>query len=191
MFDINIYDDMNLNIFLKGKDIPQIVIDSLDLIQVKHYNFQNQIVTGFIVCNKNISNDLKLVFDDLLKLKFPINSVIPVSEFNWDDMESVKHNNSSCFNYRFVIGSTSVSDHATGSAIDINRFQNPWVHPNAHKIEGRVYDKKQIGTINDEVVNIFKKYGFGWGGELKNPDYQHFFKQDLELKKKILEIKKD
>lgn len=35
-----------------------------------------------------------------------------------------------------------------------------------------------MGTIldNSEVVEIFKKYGWSWGGHWKNPDYQHFFK---------------
>lgn len=172
--------------YLIGIEIPTILRENLDIINIKHYDFDNQIVDGTIICNKKISNDLKLVFDDILKIKFPINSVIPISEFKWDDMESVKLNNSSCFNYRLVIGSTKLSDHSTGNAIDINPFQNPWVHPSAHKIEGRKYDKKQIGTINDEIVTIFKKYGFSWGGDWRNPDYQHFFKPDNELKEIIL-----
>lgn len=172
--------------FLKGIEIPSILKDNLDCISVKHYDFNNQISNGFIICNKKISDNLKLVFNDLLKLNFPIHSIIPISEFKWDDMESVKFNNSSCFNYRFVIGSNKLSDHATGNAIDINPFQNPWIHPSAHKIEGRKYDKKQMGTITDEVVNIFKKYGFSWGGDWKTPDYQHFFLADNELKDIIL-----
>lgn len=177
-----------LDIFLKGKDIPQILIDSLSLVEVKHYDFDGQIVNGVVVCNTNIADDIVSIFDEILKIKFPINSVMPISQFNWDDMESVLNNNSSCFNYRNVIGSKSISDHATGSAIDINPFQNPWIHPNAHKIEGRKYDPKQIGTVDANIVSIFKGHGFLWGGDWRNPDYQHFFKPDNILKSKLLEL---
>ena len=103
-------------------------------------------------------------------------------------MISVKDNNTSCFNFRYVIGSDKLSDHSTGNAIDINPMQNPWVHPSSHKIEGRKYDPSQKGTITEEIVNIFKKYGWDWGGNWRNPDYQHFFKPDMELKKQILSL---
>jgi hypothetical protein len=167
-----------INIFLKNKEIPDFIKDQLDLIQVQYCDFNDNITSGFIVCNKNIALDLKNIFKELKDIRFPIYSIIPISEFNWDDKESVINNNTSCFNYRVVIGSNKISDHATGNAIDINPFQNPWVHPSAHKIEGRIYNKKNKGTITKQVVDIFAKYGFGWGGVWRNPDYQHFFKSN-------------
>lgn len=30
--------------------------------------------------------------------------------------------------------------------------------------------------LGDTWLNIFSKYGWSWGGNWKNPDYQHFFK---------------
>lgn len=46
------------------------------------------------------------------------------------------------------------------------------------------------GTILEkgQVVEIFKKYGWSWGGYWKNPDYQHFFKGgdfNKEIKNKL------
>jgi hypothetical protein len=163
--------------------IPKIVIDNITSINVEYIDFDGSVKNGDIVCNKNISFELSKIFGEIFNLKFPISKIRPIEYYNDDDMESVKDNNTSCFNFRYVIGSDKLSDHSTGNAIDINPMQNPWVHPSAHKIEGRKYDPSQKGTITEEIVNIFKKYGWDWGGNWRNPDYQHFFKPDMELKK--------
>lgn len=170
-----------------GKDIPEIILNNITRIKVRYFNFDNEIEIGYIDCNKKISSELQEIFYKILELEFPIRHISPISEFNWNDYDSVLANNTSCFNYREVIGSTKISDHATGNAIDINPFQNPWVHPSAHKIEGRIYNPSQKGTITKDVVEIFKSYDWSWGGNWKNPDYQHFFKSDDELKSKIVQ----
>lgn len=161
---------------LKGKEIPKEILEVLVITTVKYYGFDDIIHQGDIIVHKKLEDDVKGIFEDLLSIKFPIQSIIPISEFEWSDYQSCKANNSSCFNYRVVAGTTELSEHAKGCAIDINPFQNPWIHKNAHKIEGRVYKAGNKGTINDDVVQIFNKYGWNWGGIWKNPDYQHFFK---------------
>jgi hypothetical protein len=35
-----------------------------------------------------------------------------------------------------------------------------------------------------QVVDIFEKYGWSWGGNWRNPDYQHFFKRDVNKRVK-------
>lgn len=170
--------------------IPQGVRQQMCVIKVNYFGFDGITKSGRIVCHKSIASDLNEIFIHLLGIKFPIYSIIPISEFEWDDKKSVAVNNSSCFNWRFVIGSDKLSDHALGLAIDINPMQNPWIHPNAHKIEGRKYDESQKGTItkNSEILEIFKSHGFSWGGDWKNPDYQHFFKPDTEIKSGIIRL---
>jgi len=170
-------------------NIPKIILNNITDIQVRYINFDGHTKFGTIICNRKISEELKLIFNEIYDLKFPIYQINPIEKFNNDDMESVKSNNSSCFNYRKVIGSNNLSDHSTGNAIDINPMQNPWVHPSAHKIEGREYNINKVGTITKNIVDIFKKYGWGWGGEWRNPDYQHFFKPDNDLKNQILNEK--
>lgn len=172
-------------------EIPQIVKDNITSISVKYIDFDNRTKSGEIICNKQVADELKEIFKELYVMKFPIFQINPVSKFNNDDIESVKNNNTSCFNFRLVIGSTKLSDHSTGNAIDINPIQNPWVHPTAHKIEGviREYNPDAKGTITPEIVSIFKSKGWSWGGDWRNPDYQHFFKADNDLKSKILNIK--
>lgn len=176
------------NFIKESIDIPQDVKSQMCRVHVKYIGFDGITKSGHIICNKIIAEDLHEIFLHLIGIKFPIYSIIPISEFGWDDKKSVAANNTSCFNWRFVIGSDKISDHALGLAIDINPMQNPWVHPSAHVIPGRKYDESQRGTIskNSEVVEIFKSYGFGWGGDWKNPDYQHFFKSNQEIKNKII-----
>lgn len=67
------------------------------------------------------------------------------------------------------------SYHVYGAAIDINPSQNPHCRSGAAvDPEGRC-DSKQPYTIPDELVGIFKDYGFTWGGNWRrNKDYMHF-----------------
>lgn len=169
-------------IFESINKIPSIILNSILTIEVKYYGFDDQIHTGKIECNKKIADDLINIFNELLNIKFPIYQIYPISKYNYNDELSVRANNSSCFNFRVVAGTNKLSDHATGNAIDINPMENPWVHPSAIKIPGREYNLDKKGTIDKSVVDIFMKYGWTWGGNWKNPDYQHFFKPDPELK---------
>ncbi len=167
---------------------PEFLKEYITTISVEYINFDGEVIIGEVECNKNISSDLLSIFKELLEIKFPLYSILTVNNFDYDDLLSVKANNSSCYNFRLVIGAKMLSDHSTGSAIDLNPIQNPWIHPSAHKLEGilREYVPGIKGTVTKEVVAIFKKYDFEWGGDWVNPDYQHFYKPDESLKKLIL-----
>ena len=178
------------NFIKENVDVPQEIKSQMCGVRVKHIGFDGVTKGGRIICNKTIAEDLHEIFIHLMGIKFPIYSIIPISEFNWDDKESVSANNTSCFNWRFVIGSDKISDHALGLAIDINPMQNPWIHPSAHSIPGRSYNTSKKGTItkDSEIVEIFRSHGFKWGGDWKNPDYQHFFKPNEEIKNSIIKF---
>lgn len=126
--------------------------------------------------HKDVQNEVKNIFSEIKELKFPIFQIKTIDNYNYDDEESVKANNSSAYNFRFVSNTTKLSDHAIGLAIDINPVQNPWIHPSALNLFPYNIDAKGTIIENDAVVNIFKKYGWSWGGHWRNPDYQHFFK---------------
>jgi len=57
----------------------------------------------------------------------PLKKLLLIDEYGGDDDLAVADNNTSCFNYRVVAGSTKLSRHALGLAIDINPFYNPYV----------------------------------------------------------------
>jgi len=64
-----------------------------------------------------------------------------------------------CFNIRRKRGGSKWSTHSWAIAIDLNAKWNPMGH------------KPQM---HHEIVAIFEKYGFYWGGRWKRPDGMHF-----------------
>lgn len=98
------------------------------------------------------------------------------------DTASMNDDNTSGFNYRMVAGTSSVSMHGYGRAIDINPFENPWcpggtVYRNQRQsaaYANRSNMRPHMIYADSEVTRLFKKYGFRWLGETGTRDYQHF-----------------
>jgi hypothetical protein len=64
-----------------------------------------------------------------------------------------------CYYPRFIAGTTSLSNHSFGLALDFNVPGN---------------QRGTVGEMNREVVSIFKKWGFAWGGDWSFTDPMHF-----------------
>jgi peptidoglycan L-alanyl-D-glutamate endopeptidase CwlK len=155
------------------------------LITVKYYSMDKQIHQGQLVVDEDLSNDVKKVFALALKERFPIYSVIPISdkrfrkENRWDDELSMEANNTSAFNYREITGGGRPSNHAYGRAVDINTFLNPYIKGNIILPRGATYDPKIDGTFTADspIVREFVRLGWTWGGNWTSlKDYQHFEK---------------
>lgn len=153
-------------------------------VEVNYIGFDGKDKTGIIEVHKLVSDEVKKIFDEIKESGFPIEKINPIKNYNYSDEQSVRDNNTSSYNFRFVGSTTKLSDHAIGLAIDINPYQNPWVHPSALNLTK--YNESLKGTIliGSKIVEIFEKYGWSWGGKWRNPDYQHFFKGG-ELNKSI------
>jgi peptidoglycan LD-endopeptidase CwlK len=160
---------------------PQEVLDRQGLIGVEYYSFDTKLHRGQIVVDVDLVDDTKRVFDLIKRRRFPIQSVIPIADprYNFDDGKSVYANNVSGFNYRFIAGTDRLSNHALGRAVDINPFINPYIRQDYRMPEGVDYDPKAVGAITEdgEIVELFKKLGWEWGGDWTDrKDYQHFQK---------------
>jgi len=172
--------DMTFDEAVEGIDFPIEIRKNLTLINVMYVSFDNKIHKGQIVIHKKLSAELKEIFDELLAKRFPIDKVIPIVKYNWDDYSSMNDNNSSGFNYRVIDGTDKLSNHSFGVAVDINPKQNPFIAGKKVLPKGATYNKKEIGTITPEsvVVKAFKKRCWEWGGDWKSrKDYQHFEKK--------------
>ncbi|WP_297906218.1 M15 family metallopeptidase [uncultured Parabacteroides sp.] len=113
--------------------------------------------------------------------------MVLVDEYNADDERSMQANNSSSFNFRFIHGTSKLSTHSMGYAIDINPKYNPYVKESNGKI---IYSPENAKEYIDRSANFpykidhndlcfkeFKKRGFTWGGDWSHlKDYQHFEK---------------
>lgn len=163
------------------KECP-IAISDLSLLEVRHYNFSNQILNGQLIVLGSLAEDVINIFKELFILKFPIHSIKLINEFDGDDELSMAANNSSCFNFRTILGTDLLSMHSYGAAIDINPLQNPYIiQPPSDNIFPKngleFLDRNNIRAgMVEPIVEIFNKYGFTeWGGNWRTPiDYHHF-----------------
>ena len=165
---------------ISGINIPQAIIDQMELLTVEYFGYDGKLHVGQIVLNKKVVQDIREIFLFIKESQFPIYKVVPISSYNWSDEESMKDNNTSAFNYRFISGSRVISQHAYGIAIDINPVQNPYIKNGKYFPEAGKYDTSKQGTLApwSEIVKEFKKRGWIWGGDWKSlKDYQHFEKK--------------
>ncbi len=177
---------------LSDEEMASLAISYEDLryMNILYYDFNGDVQTGELICNKAIADDLIEIFYELYKNEYQIESVRLIDDYNGDDTASMEANNTSCFNYRPVDGTSSLSKHALGCAIDINPFYNPYVVFNKGKA-GETYispagseiyaDRSKVFAYkideNDLCYKLFKEHGFTWGGNWNScKDYQHFQK---------------
>ncbi len=177
---------------LSDEEMASLAVSYEDLryMNILYYDFNGDVQTGELICNKTIADDLIEIFYELYKNEYQIESVRLIDDYNGDDTASMKANNTSCFNYRPVDGTSSLSKHALGCAIDINPFYNPYVVFNKGKA-GETYispagseiyaDRSKVFAYkideNDLCYKLFKEHGFTWGGNWNScKDYQHFQK---------------
>lgn len=175
---------------INDSQTPAISYDALCYMNILYYDFNGEIKTGELICNKKIANDLVEIFYELYLNEYPIEKICLIDEYNGDDTASMLDNNTSCFNYRVVDGTSNLSKHAIGCAIDINPFYNPYIVFNKDNT-GETYISPKGSEIyadrsqsfpykideNDLCYKLFKEHGFVWGGDWNScKDYQHFQK---------------
>ena len=64
-----------------------------------------------------------------------------------------------CFYPRFIAGTTKLSNHSFGLALDLNVPGN---------------QRGTVGEMDRGVVDAFKRWGFAWGGDWGYTDPMHF-----------------
>lgn len=164
--------------------------EDLRYLNVLYYDFNGEVQSGELICNQEIAHDLVEIFYELYRNEYQIEKIRLIDEYGGDDTASMLDNNTSCFNYRVVDGTDSLSKHAIGCAIDINPFYNPYVVFNKDG-SGKTYISPEGSEIyadrsqnfpykideNDLCYKLFKEHGFTWGGDWNScKDYQHFQK---------------
>ncbi|MBQ6415112.1 MAG: M15 family metallopeptidase [Butyrivibrio sp.] len=185
------YEPISNEIFkrISGISYPvdcSVPLDDLRYLSLLYNDFNGDTQTGEMICNKTIAEDLLEIFYELYQNGYQIESIKLIDEYNGDDTASMLANNTSCFNYRVVEGTTRLSNHAKGLAIDLNPFYNPYITYNkdgsiniSPKGSEAFADRSSSFPYkideNDLAYKLFKKHGFTWGGNWNSvKDYQHF-----------------
>jgi hypothetical protein len=168
------------------KQNPYIGRQDLRHIRVLHWDYDKKIHAGELVCNKKIADKLVSIFRQLFEQRYPIERMVLPEEYDADDEKQMRANNTSCFCYRPIAGSSKLSKHSLGLAIDINPLYNPYykvlkdgtrfVQPATAKIYcNRKATFPYKIDHKDLCYRLFKANGFQWGGDWRSSkDYQHF-----------------
>ena len=173
---------ISLDEAIAGKDIPDDIHRTLSLFTVPYVSFDDieAVKYGQLVMHSALAEEVRAIFEELVRLRFPIARIIPVRFYDWDDDASMEANNTSAFNYRKKPEKDELSNHSYGWALDINPRLNPFIsRSNTVYPSGAVYDLTRPGTITPDgpVVHLFKSRGWIWGGDwIEVKDYQHFEK---------------
>lgn len=157
-------------------------LDDLRLVEITYVNYGGQILPGEVIVHRDHADGVAQVFEELFDARFPMQSVDLIDVHGGSDQASMQANNTSGFNCREVAYSPGVwSNHAFGTAIDINPRVNPFVRGDFVDPEsGREFVDRTAGDPGlirdgDVVVEAFAKIGWGWGGHwTSSKDYQHF-----------------
>ncbi|MBR4643455.1 MAG: M15 family metallopeptidase [Selenomonadaceae bacterium] len=162
-------------------------LEDLRYLHVLHKNLNGKTKSGELICNERISAPLIEIFEKLYAASYPIEKIRLIDEYNSDDELSMRDNNSSCFNFRYVSFTNRISLHGYGLAVDINPLYNPYIKTvdgkkfiapdNSADFEDRTKNFPYKIEEGDLCCKLFAEHGFLWGGNCwdDEKDYQHFF----------------
>ena len=155
--------------------------DELRLIRITYWGFDDEPHRGRLVIHRRWADEIADVFRRIYGRAFPIRRVRLVDDYGADDLESMRHDNTSAFNCRYVAVTTTWSMHAFGRAVDINPVENPYVDgshvspPNGAPYADRSDVRPGMIYERDLLWRAFRSIGWEWGGTWQSAqDYQHF-----------------
>ena len=111
----------------------------------EHITTETLPILGSVTCNKLIFPQLRAALEDIREQG--LSDKIHPDQF------------AGCYYPRFIAGTSTLSNHAFGLALDINAVEN---------------QRGTVGLIDRGVVQVFQKWGFTWGGDWRYTDPMHF-----------------
>jgi hypothetical protein len=110
-----------------------------------HIATENVPILGDVTCNKLLFPQLRAALQEV------------VTQHLADRIHPDQY--AGCYNARFIAGTTKLSNHSFGLALDLNVPEN---------------QRGTVGQMDRAVVAIFQKWGFTWGGDWHYTDPMHF-----------------
>lgn len=173
---------------------------------IPYHNFDGGDSIGHMIVNADLADEILAIFQELYEIDYPIekmelfnnykDSIEPVTkpvdnlfDEKLSRMNKVALADNNTFDYAFFLtGNNTLGYHAKGKAIDLNPTINSAKEKKIIPSNGEQYFdrdtmyedevvERAIIRKGDSVYNIFKKYGWKWGGEWEStPYYYHFYK---------------
>ena len=178
----DIFERINGKTYSEGCPVPK---EDLRYLKFLYKDLDGESHEGEMIVNYHIAEDVLEIMNTLYDSDYPFEKIRLADEYNADDEASMEDNNTSAFNYRLITGTSKISKHALGLAVDINPLYNPYIKYTdsgalLEPVTGGPYLDRaadfpyKIGE-NDLCYQLFTGYGFEWGGNWYScKDYQHF-----------------
>ena len=190
----HIWEQMQGKTYKPNADIGR---KDLRYLRLLHWDYDERIHLGEMICNAAIAHELVDIFRQLYQAHYPIQRMVLPDNYGADDESQMRANNSSCFCYRPISGTKKLSKHALGLAVDLNTLYNPYVgmrngKPFLEPSTAKAYtDRSKTFKYkidqNDLAYRLFTAYGYTWGGSWQTrKDYQHFEKELSQATKPVI-----
>lgn len=157
---------------------------SLRLLRINYWDYSGYRRRGELVAAASAIGQMAGALTDMYNAKLPIRSMYRVDRFGYssrvrggDDYASMAAGNTSAFNCRWVVGRPGVmSPHASGRALDINTWENPFRSSHGWTPNGwwpaHSNSRYAWRSSSHAVVRIMARHGLRWTYGVS--DSQHF-----------------
>ncbi len=156
-------------------------LSRLRYVTVTFRGFDDRPHTGELVVGAAVADDVVEVFSRLYAAAYPIEEMRLPTTADLEAPPTGDGNNTASYVCRTVRGSTAVSAHASGLAIDVNPFMNPYhrgdlVLPElASAYLDRDWQRPGMVRPGGPVTRAFAGVGWAWGGGFRSvSDPMHF-----------------
>lgn len=162
-------------------DVCPVTLAGLRYVTVAFRGFDGRAHTGELVLAAHVAEDVVSVFRRLFHVGFPIEEMRLVTTADHHAPKTGDGNSTAAYNCRSIRGGRNWSEHALGTAIDINPFHNPMLKRGVVTPEKATayVDRTHVrpGMVVDPgvVVQAFADINWKWGGHwTSHQDWMHF-----------------
>jgi D-alanyl-D-alanine carboxypeptidase len=156
-------------------------LDELRHLTLSFHGLDGAPHTGELVVNASVAREVVGVFRRLWGAGFPLEEMRLVTTADLDAPPTGDGNNTAAYVCRTTRGSSTLSAHAYGLAIDVNPFLNPYRKGNlvlpelASAYLDRSWHRPGMVLRDGVVTRAFAAAGWTWGGDFSSvSDLMHF-----------------
>lgn len=158
-------EDARIEWLYDGNGVPQTEAENekyLETFDVEYLDGDGNIQTFSLTMHTKLKTEVQAIFQEMINIGFPI---------EWSSGGGSIRGWNTDTGYS---GNFFQSAHCYGHAVDINVAANPCAQCGVGS-ESDYQPGVDPYSVTEEVVNIWKKHGFYWGGDWNSPkDYMHF-----------------
>lgn len=174
-------------------DIKNIMKEDFDPGRIRHYKLLKEIYGSTKEQIQSNLTNIKVGYKYCLfnnnnkaaeSLKAVMKELIPLAQKR-SDIYSCVFPTSGTFNYRLISGTNRLSAHSFGIAIDLARDKRDY-----WKWTSKEDGEKRLNKYPREIIHIFEKNNFIWGGKWNHFDILHFeYRPEFILKSRYFSNK--